>query len=46
MNPDRAAALIRQHSAGFEEWKPVTALDTLTVTMAGAVSTPTIRRLA
>jgi putative transposase len=25
--------VIRQHSAGFEEWKPVTALDTLTVTM-------------
>jgi putative transposase len=25
--------VIRQHSAGFEEWKPVTALETLTVTM-------------
>jgi putative transposase len=25
--------VIRQHAAGFEEWKPVTALDTLTVTM-------------
>jgi len=25
--------VIRQHSAGFEEWKPVTALDALTVTM-------------
>ena len=25
--------VIRQSSAGFEEWKPVTALDTLTVTM-------------
>ena len=25
--------VIRQNEAGFEEWKPVTALDTLTVTM-------------
>jgi putative transposase len=25
--------VIRQHSAGFEEWKPVTALDQLSVTM-------------
>ncbi len=25
--------VIRQHAAGFEEWKPVTALETLTVTM-------------
>src|SRR6266550_9462050 len=25
--------VIRQHTAGFEEWKPVTALDTLTVAM-------------
>lgn len=25
--------VIRQNKAGFEEWKPVTALDTLTVTM-------------
>ena len=35
-----------QHTAGFEEWKPVTALDTAYGDDAGAVPTRTIRRLA